>query len=41
MKKPITIQCVFVGQGNIQNVLNRSFDLYLSRILADFQGLAE
>ena len=40
MEKQISIQCQFTDTEDILKILQKSFDLYLTRILANQQGFA-
>ena len=38
MEKQISIQCQFTNEEELQKILQKSFDLYLARILTEQQG---
>ena len=40
MEKQILVQCVFSNAGNVLELLQQSFDLYLARTLLEQQGYA-
>lgn len=41
MKKQISVKCIFSTKEDVQNILQQSFNLYLSRILAERNAYAK
>lgn len=41
MKKQISVKCVFSKEEDVLNILQQSFNLYLTRILAERNAYAK
>jgi hypothetical protein len=41
MKNEVSVACVFTGNEDANTILQQSFDLYLTRILAEQNGFVE